>query len=401
MDSPAGPLPALHPPCMGLERPPRMTPVPALGAHTDAILAVANTDTTSALPAVRDNAEAIFPWDYEKGQRPALNKLYEKAKAAQWNGETDLPWDTEIDQELLAQLMAAQFGFQQMDLSHTPFRDWGDAEWTQLGIESQNWALSQFMHGEQGALLCTAKIVETVPWIDAKYYAATQVMDEARHVEVFAKYLDEKLSGHYPINAHLRLLLDDIINDSRWDMTYLGMQIMVEGLALAAFGFIQQMTTEPLLKQLLRYVMSDEARHVAFGVLSLKEYYAGLSDAELGERQEFAFEAAVRMRDRFLQQEVWERFDVPVKEAVQVVLKAPDRPIFQSMLFSKIVPNCKKLGLLDAGAAPGQPGWLRQKFTELGVIAFEDWADTGEEYEMFQLAQGEVSGNGAETAQAG
>ena len=169
------------------------------------------------------------------------------------------------------------------------------------------------MHGEQGALVCTAKIVETVPWIDAKYYASTQVMDEARHVEVFAKYLDDKLSGHYPINAHLKLLLDDIVNDSRWDMTYLGMQIMVEGLALAAFGFIHQLTTEPLLKQLLRYVMSDEARHVAFGVLSLKEYYAELSDAELRERQEFAFEAAVRMRDRFLQQEVWERMGLDVK----------------------------------------------------------------------------------------
>src|ERR1700749_4786802 len=126
--------------------------------------------------------------------------------------------------------------------------------------------MSQFMRGRKGPLLCTANTVETVPWIDAKYYAATQVMDEARHVEVFAKYLDTKLSGHYPINAHLKLLLDDIIMDSRWDMTYLGMQIMVEGLALAAFGFIHQLTTEPLLKQLLRYVMAHEARHAAFGL---------------------------------------------------------------------------------------------------------------------------------------
>jgi hypothetical protein len=150
---------------------------------------------------------------------------------------------------------------------------------------------------------------------------------------------------------------------------------MVEGLALASFGFIHQMTTEPLLKQLLRYVMSDEARHVAFGVLSLQEYYAQLSATEIRERQEFAYEAAVRMRDRFLQQEVWEQMGVDVKEAVKFVLKAPDRPIFTSMLFSKIVPNCKKLGLLDAA-----DGWLREKFTELGVIQFEDWADTGEEY---------------------
>src|SRR5437773_8650895 len=156
------------------------------------------------------------------------------------------------------------------------------------------------MHGEQGALLCTAKIVETVPWIDAKYYASTQVMDEARHVEVFAKYLDTKLTGHYPINAHLRMLLDDIINDSRWDMTYLGMQIMVEGLALAAFGFMHMLTEEPLLKQLLRYVMSDEARHVAFGVLSLKEFYEGLSEAERRERQECAYEPTVRLVNRFM-----------------------------------------------------------------------------------------------------
>src|SRR4029077_6969924 len=135
------------------------------------------------------------------------------------------------------------------------------------------------------------KITETVPWYDAKLYASTQVVDEARHVEVFARYLDEKLGGGYQVNAHLRMLLDDIIHDSRWDMTYLGMQIMVEGLALAAFGFLHQMTTKPPLKKLLRDVMSDDARHVAFGVLSLKEYYQQLSNTEIRERQEFAFEA--------------------------------------------------------------------------------------------------------------
>jgi hypothetical protein len=354
------------------------------------ILAVTNTDRDEVLHAVTDNAEALFTWDYEKGARPALNKLYEKAKTSQWNGETDLPWDTDVDQEAVVVNNALAQGGGLMggdiDLSGTSLATWGDTEWLRFGVESQNWMLSQFMHGEQGALLCTAKIVETVPWIDAKYYAATQVMDEARHVEVFAKYLDDKLSGYYPINAHLRMLLDDIVTDSRWDMTYLGMQIMVEGLALAAFGFMHQLSTEPLLKQLLRYVMSDEARHVAFGVLSLKEYYAELSDAEMKERQEFAFEAAVRMRDRFLQQEVWERMGVPVKEAVHLVMQAPQRQVFQSMLFSKIVPNCKKLGLLDANG-----GWLRGKFTELGVIQFEDLQDTGEEYEMFQLAEGDTA----------
>ena len=174
------------------------------------------------------------------------------------------------------------------------------------------------MHGEQGALMCTAKIVETVPWIDAKYYAATQVIDEARHVEVFSRYLNEKCSGHYQVNGHLGLLLDDIIRDERWDMTYLGMQVMVEGLALAAFSFMHQLTPEPLLKKLLRYVMADEARHVAFGVLSLQEVYSQLSAAEVRERQEFAYEAAVRMRDRMAGQEVWDRLGVPPSEAVKI-----------------------------------------------------------------------------------
>jgi hypothetical protein len=351
----------------------------------EAILGVTNTDVDEMVHAVQDNADAIFTWDYEKGQRPALNRLYEKAKTSMWNGETDLPWDTEVDQEeVVANNALANGGFDgDLDVSGTPMESWDEAKWLQFGVESQNWMLSQFMHGEQGALVCTAKIVETVPWIDAKYYAATQVMDEARHVEVFAKYLDTKMNGHYPLNAHLGMLLDDIIADSRWDMTYLGMQIMVEGLALAAFGFMHQLTEEPLLKKLLRYVMSDEARHVAFGVLSLKEYYAELSDAEMLERQQFAFEAAVRMRDRFLQQEVWDRMGVDVRQMIKLQLEHEgdkNEDPFQQLLFSKIVPNCKKLGLLDRNN-----GWLRSKFGEMGVIQFEDWVDTGEEYDTMSL----------------
>jgi hypothetical protein len=204
-------------------------------------------------------------------------------------------------------------------------------------------------------------------------------MDEARHVEVFARYLQDKLGTQYGINDNLKVLLDDILRDDRWDVTYLGMQIMVEGLALAAFGFMHQMTNEPLLKQLLRYVMSDEARHVAFGVLSLQEFYAGLTTAELRERQEFAFDAAVRLQRRFHHAEVWERMGAD-SDAVSAFLDEhtpPQMLEFQALLFSKIVPNCKKLGLLDAG-----DGWLRERFTEVGVIQFEDWADTSEEYEL-------------------
>jgi hypothetical protein len=353
----------------------------------DAILAIPGTDPYEVEHVVKDNADAIFTWDYSL-TRPALRKLYEKAKTGQWNGTTDLPWNTEVDVErtVAADQAVLGTGFDASVYDGTAVEKWGEKEWLEFGIQQRNWTLSQFLHGEQGALLCTAKIVETVPWYDAKLYAATQVVDEARHVEVFARYLEEKLGGGYHVNAHLRMLLDDIINDSRWDMTYLGMQVMVEGLALAAFGFLHQTTGEPLLKQLLRYVMSDEARHVAFGVLSLKEVYDGMTDAEMKDRQEFAFEAAIRMRDRFMSQEVWERMGVDVKSIAPMVLADPTRGLFQSMLFSKIVPNCKKLGLLDRNDQ-----WLRRRFEEMNVIQFEDWADTGEEYTAFALdASGEV-----------
>ena len=345
----------------------------------EAILAVTNTDVDEVAHAVHADADAIFTWDYEQSRKP-LQRLYEKAKTSQWNAR-DLPWDTDVDPAAVAVANQVQNGWgdQRIDLTGTPFEHWGDQEWLDFNIESQSWTLSQFLHGEQGALICTAQIVETVPWIDAKYYASTQVMDEARHVEVFSRYLSEKLTGYYPINAHLKMLLDDIIADRRWDMTYLGMQIMVEGLALAAFGFMHQMTTEPLLKQLLRYVMSDEARHVAFGVLSLKEYYEQLSADEIRERQEFAFEAALRMRDRLMMHAVWERCGVDRETITKMLfeLRQPGVNPFQASLFAKIVPNCKKLGLLDAG-----DGWLRERFTEIGVIDFEDAPDTEMEYEL-------------------
>jgi hypothetical protein len=347
----------------------------------EAILSISNQDVTEIEHVVKDNADAIFTWDYSLA-RPALRKLYEKAKVGQWNATTDLPWDTEVDLEktIAADQVAFAAGLDPTHYDDTILASWTDKEWIEFGMENRRWTLSQFLHGEQGALLCTAKITETVPWYDAKLYASTQVVDEARHVEVFARYLNEKMGGQYQINAHLRLLLDDIVNDSRWDMTYLGMQVMVEGLALAAFGFMHQMTEEPLLKQMLRYVMSDEARHVAFGVLSLREVYEGMTDAELKDRQEFAYEAAVRMRDRFLSQEVWERFGISPKDIVPIILRDPSRDMFQQLLFSKIVPNAKKLGLLDRNDQ-----WLRRRFEEMGVIQFEDWEDTGEEYVKFAL----------------
>ncbi|MEY3111884.1 MAG: hypothetical protein RIT23_1015 [Actinomycetota bacterium] len=347
----------------------------------EAILSTPMVDPDEVLHVVKNEADSIFTWDYSLA-RPQLRKLYEKAKVGQWNATTDIPWETDVDIEksIAADQELLGNGIDPSWYAGTKLEKWGDKEWLEFGIQGRKWTLSQFLHGEQGALICTAKITETVPWYDAKLYASTQVVDEARHVEVFARYLDEKLGGGYQVNSHLGMLLDDIVNDSRWDLTYLGMQIMVEGLALAAFGYLHQLTTEPLLKHLLRYVMSDEARHVAFGVLSLKEVYDGMSDAEMKDRQEFAYEASIRMRDRFLQQEVWHHMGVDPKTVVPLMINDPGRKFFQQLLFSKIVPNCKKLGLLERNDA-----WLRHRFEEMGVIQFEDLENTGEEYLKFEI----------------
>jgi hypothetical protein len=348
----------------------------------ESILADDSIDFGAVAHSTPVGGDAVFTWDYAQ-TRAGLAKLYERAKTSQWNGATDLDWSVEVDVERVAetmQLAMAPLRGRLTDLPGSPLKSWGEKEWTNLGVDAFRWRMSQFLHGEQGALVCTAKIVETVPWIDAKYYAATQVMDEARHVEVFARYLDTKLDGGFPVNPNLQLLIDDVLRDNRWDMTYMGMQIMIEGLALAAFGFMYQVTDEPLLKKLLRYVLSDEARHVAFGVLSLKEYYEGLDASEIRERQEFAFEAAIRMRDRLMMQAVWERAGIDRKTITRMLfeIRQPGVNPFQASLFSKIVPNCKKLGLLDAG-----DGWLRERFTEIGVIDFEDAPDTEVEYELF------------------
>src|SRR5205085_2746258 len=112
---------------------------------------------------------------------------------------------------------------------------------------------------EQGALLAAAQLVDSVRDLDSKLYSSSQVVDEARHVDVYNRYVHKKIGFSYPVNTHLKTLLDMILKDSRWDMKFLGMQIMVEGLALAAFGMIRQTTQEPLLKDLTAYAKSVPA----------------------------------------------------------------------------------------------------------------------------------------------
>jgi hypothetical protein len=344
------------------------------------ILAIKGPAIDEIIREVPPGGEMRFTWDYEQ-TRPALQKLYGKAKRSQWDAATDIDWSTDVDVEKIGwgllelQPELAMYRRSAKTDPSLPMYGWSDEQFVGLAVEYQAAFLSQIVHGEQGALLCTNKIAEQVPWIDAKYFASTQVMDEARHVEVFIRYLDTKLHNRFSISGSLLQLIEDVLRDDRWDITYMGMQIMIEGLALAAFGFAHATTPDPLLKSILRYVMSDEARHVAFGVLSLQELYAEMSASEIRERQEFTFEAGLRMRDRTFNIELFERVGVDPRAQLQWQLDNIDSALYGGILFAKIVPNIKKLGLLDAG-----DGWLRRKYTEMGVIQYEDWMDTTEEY---------------------
>ncbi|HSQ64127.1 MAG TPA: ferritin-like domain-containing protein [Polyangiaceae bacterium] len=302
-----------------------------------------------------------YTWEYHT-QRIDLRALYEKSKDLMWNART-LPWSTNVDPEgeTVPDVMNPLFG------SDVWRKLEKDGKIPDLRRNVGSWMLSNFLHGEQGALLATAQIVNCAPGSDAKLYASAQVMDEARHVEAYDRYLRDKFELVYPISPHLKSLLDSILTDSRWDMKYLGMQIMVEGLALAAFGVIHQTSNEPLIKQITEQIMQDEARHVAFGVLSLKDVYKDMPEKDMHDREDFIIEASHQLRDRFLGQEVWARMGLPQKECEEAAEHSEMMKMFRTLLFAKIVPNVKRLGL----STPR----VRAAWEEMGVLHFEKLAE--------------------------
>jgi hypothetical protein len=299
--------------------------------------------------------EQHFTWNYGAG-RESLLALYQKGKDKQWDSVRRIDWDIDVDP---------------YDVLGTPEHTlslYGSKQYTKLNSSQRQelrqhmaaWEFSQFLHGEQAAMICSARIVESVPDIDSKFYAATQVMDEARHMEIFSRFVHDKIGLSYPINPSLQALLFDALNDSRWDMPYLGMQVLIEGLALAAFGIMRDRTTKPLPKQIFAYVMQDEARHVAFGRLALRDFYAELSPKERAERESFVIEGCYLMRDRFRMQEVWETLGYDVSECLHYMDHGVRQQEFRTRLFTRIVPCVKDIGLWSSD--------VRHAFSEMGVL---------------------------------
>jgi 1,2-phenylacetyl-CoA epoxidase catalytic subunit len=318
--------------------------------------AVPVDDTEWRIPGTFDT---VFEWEYED-VRDSLSKLYEKGKNLQWNTNVRIDWSQDLDPENPQELPDEGIAIFGSDV----WKRLTKQEKANVRRHDQAWTLSQFLHGEQGALVCTAKIVQQVPNVDAKFYAATQVMDEARHVETYSRLLHEKFELAYPISPPLKQLLNDVLSDSRWDMTYLGMQVLVEGLALAAFADIRDNAQNPLAAAVNAYVMQDEARHVAFGRLALRDYYPHITQHERDEREEFAAEACYLMRDRFLGEEVWETLGLPLEECVRYVEASQSMREFRSRLFNRIVPTVKNIGLWGPK--------IQKAYTQMGIIGFAE-----------------------------
>lgn len=285
---------------------------------------------------------AHLTWNYEPGT-PQLLDLYERGKRGQWNASTDVDWSVPVE---FGELLRDQSDYAVASFNDSPLARYGQDAWNTFRWEFQSWMVSQFLHGEQGALLSAARLVEVVPGIDAKYFAASQVADEARHVEAFSRYLRENVPEKYPVCSGLASLLTDSLSDSRWDITALSMQIIVETLAMAAFRLADKTFHDDLIRQICRLVARDEARHVSFGILSLHDAYLELSAAELAEREEFVLEAAHQTSRRFLLEEIWERMGVPRDEGLEFARSSQLMIRYRQTIFASTVAALRRIGLM-------------------------------------------------------
>ncbi len=301
----------------------------------------------------RAHHSAHFDWSYPE-DHPAMRALYERAKTGQWVSE-QLPWSTSVDPHSTeVQLLPEDFLDFDLLAAHGVRLDARERREVLASVCA--WLLSQFLHGEQGALFAAAQVTEAVQSFEAKLYGSTQVMDEGRHVEVFHRYLDTKLEKLYQINDNLFVIIDALMADGRWDMKFLGMQIMVEGLALGAFGTLYRTTSEPLLRELLKMVIQDEARHVHYGVLALREHMTvNLSEREHREREDWTFEVALLMRNRFMAYEVYDEYFAHRMSRASwraYMNEVPGMKRYRKLMFSRLVPNLREIGLLTPRVMP-------------------------------------------------
>ena len=307
-----------------------------------------------------------YNWDYTV-QDNRIKKLYELGKELNWNVEVDVDWSRPF--EPLTEPTPIFWD------DYPPYQKFSDDKKVEFLNHRIAWSQSQFLHGEQGALLVASQLTSCAPTYNAKLYAASQTFDEARHVEAFNKYIQTRTKLMYPIGNALKSILDKILTDPRWDLKFIGMQIIIEGLALAAFQTSRELTKDPVLRDMLGLIIRDEARHVTFGINYLEEFVETLSEDEKEDRAQFAYEACWLSRERLVSMDVFEHFGWNAEDARQFQLSSDITKHFQKLLFQRVMPNLRRIGLLRDS--------VKGKFEDLGILEYAeaksdadiDWAD--------------------------
>ncbi|MEU6862245.1 ferritin-like domain-containing protein [Streptomyces sp. NPDC046876] len=302
--------------------------------------------------------EALFHWDYDR-QDAQMLRLYNQGKQRQWDADDRLDWDHEADPGNPLG-MPDEF----VSIAGSPLWDRiPESERAVIRRHTAGWLYSQFLHSEQFALLGVGKIAAATPSLEAKMYAATQVMDEARHADAFNRYIKTKIGVRYPLSPTLSALFEQVLAEPRWDLGVLCAHVLVENMGLAAFSMHKERMADPLAKAFMGYVLRDEARHVAFGRTLLRREYPHLSSKEIAEREEFALEGCWALRDRYVDDDMWHRLGYG-EEAVKLSRTSPSKREFRRQVFMRIVPALKDIGLFGPRVKEG--------LAKMGVLGFAD-----------------------------
>ncbi len=289
------------------------------------------------------NLSAFARFTYEIDSGSPLFRLYEKGKVRQWDARTVVDWSMPLDPTNPLALPLSTFPLARSEW----FLRLPAADREAIICQYQNWLVSQFLHGEQFGVLSASRIALEAENLDVRLFAAQQAVDEVRHLETYARLIEKMGELHAP-SVPFAAFLDEVISANSVDLVCLGLQIIGEGIGLASFAQIREYTGSSLVREVYARIMEDEARHVAFGRQYLAPLYRELSSAELTEREQFALAAIELMAERFYALDVWERFALPGKQAIDLLQKSASFRIYRRHLFKQIVPVVKDIGLFTA-----------------------------------------------------
>ncbi|MBM4337037.1 MAG: diiron oxygenase [Deltaproteobacteria bacterium] len=322
---------------------------------------------TATLEQILTPITTLWRFDYEANLK-TLRDLYEVAKREQWNAASDIPWHLETDPAMVGEI-AGPGGDPLRDFDF--IKELSDEKRVELSKRRSAWTMSQMLHGEQGALLCCGQLVDAVPDMDGKLYAATQVIDEARHVEVFHRYIN-RLDRVYPIMPSLKALLNAVLTAPKWQMKCVGMQVIAESLAMGSFRMMKASTKDEVLSRVVDLTAQDEARHVSFGLIYMKEELPRMSEPDRDELEDFALAAVRMLADPAAQAEnggplfgIFGEVGIDQEVALRELTEKFSDPAFRAKqpnpFREYVVPQLKRLGLITERTAP--------KYQEMGLTA--------------------------------